>query len=117
MFLIEFDSILKLSAGWYFLHAINCVEFKIYDIINNFFGTTITVAGLITGTDIVAQVKDAPKNIIIPATMLREFTTTFLDGMTVEGLENKLNAKIHVSQGGASLVKIVGEIVKWRDYH
>ena len=88
------------------------VEFKIYDIINNFFGTTITVAGLITGTDIVAQVKDPPKDIVIPATMLREFTTTFLDGMTVEGLEDKLNAKIHVSQGGASLVKIVGEIVK-----
>ena len=88
------------------------VEFVIYDIINKFFGPSITVAGLITGVDIKDQVKNNPKDIIIPSTMLREFTTTLLDGSTVEELEKTLNAKIHISQGGGSLVKVVGEIVK-----
>lgn len=86
------------------------VRFKIYDIINNFFGKTITVAGLITGRDILSQVKDAPKNIIIPATMLREFTDTLLDGMTIKDLEEGLNAKIWVNSGAEDLVRIVGEI-------
>ncbi len=86
------------------------VEFIIYDIINNFFGKTITVAGLITGTDIVAQVINPPKDVIIPATMLREFTDTMLDGMSVKELEEKLNAKVHVNHGPEDLIKIVGEI-------
>ncbi len=86
------------------------VKFKIYDIINNFFGKTITVAGLITGKDIVAQVKNPPKNIIIPSTMLREFTDTMLDGMTVKELEEKLGSKIWVNSGAEDLVRIVGEI-------
>ncbi len=86
------------------------VEFIIYDIINNFFGKTITVAGLITGTDIVAQVKNPPKDIIIPATMLREFTDTMLDGMSVKELEQKLNAKVHVNHGPQDLIKLIGEI-------
>ena len=86
------------------------VTFKIYDIINNFFGKTITVAGLITGRDILSQVKDAPKNVIIPSTMLREFTDTLLDGMTIKDLEQGLNAKIWVNSGAEDLVRIVGEI-------
>ena len=86
------------------------VQFKIYDIINNFFGKTITVAGLITGRDILSQVKDAPKNVIIPSTMLREFTDTLLDGMTVKDLEEGLKTKIWVNSGAEDLVRIVGEI-------
>ena len=86
------------------------VEFIIYDIINNFFGKTITVAGLITGKDIVEQVKNPPKDIIIPATMLREFTDTMLDGMSVKELEEKLGAKVHVNHGPEDLIRIVGDI-------
>ncbi len=86
------------------------VHLIIYDIINNFFGKTITVAGLITGTDIVAQVKNPPKDVIIPSTMLREFTDTMLDGMSVKELEEKLNAKVHVNHGPEDLIKIIGDI-------
>ena len=34
------------------------VEIDVYKIINNFFGDTITVSGLITATDIIDQLKD-----------------------------------------------------------
>ena len=42
--------------------------------------------------------------------MLREFTDTFLDGMRVVELEEKLNSKIHVVQNGEDLVQIIGEL-------
>ena len=72
------------------------------------------IKGLLDGTknpqDIVKQVKNNEKHIMIPSNMLREFTDTFLDGMTVRELEEKLNAKICVNHGGEDLVKKIGEI-------
>ncbi|MDE6869806.1 MAG: DUF512 domain-containing protein, partial [Clostridia bacterium] len=87
------------------------LKVRICDIYNDFFGRSITVSGLITPTDIIKQVKDMPKYTIIPSTMLREFTDTFLDGYTVEGLEAAINTKIKVSQGGESLVKLIDELI------
>lgn len=86
------------------------LDYKIYDIINHFFGESITVSGLITARDIIDQVKNPVKHILIPSNMLREFTDTFLDGMRVVELEEKLNSKIHVVQNGEDLVQIIGEL-------
>lgn len=86
------------------------LDYKIYDIINQFFGESITVSGLITAQDIIDQVKNPVKHILIPSNMLREFTDTFLDGMRVVELEEKLNSKIHVVQNGEDLVQIIGEL-------
>ena len=85
------------------------VNLRVKDIYNDFFGRSITVAGLITATDIIAQAKDMPAYTVIPSTMLREFTHTFLDGISVEELEKKLNTKIIVSAGGADLVRAAKE--------
>ncbi len=89
----------------------NC-SFRIVDVYNDFFGRSITVAGLITATDIIAQAKDMPAYTVIPSTMLREFTHTFLDGISVEELEKKLNTKIIVSAGGADLVRAAKEATR-----
>lgn len=83
--------------------------FRVVDIVNNFFGKSITVAGLITATDIIAQAKNMPAYTVIPSTMLREFTHTFLDGISVEELEKRLNTKILISAGGADLVRAAKE--------
>ncbi|MDE6275914.1 MAG: DUF512 domain-containing protein, partial [Clostridia bacterium] len=83
------------------------VKVRICDIYNDFFGRTITVSGLVTPTDIIKQVKDMPEYTVIPSTMLREFTDTFLDGYTVPQLEEAIHTKIKVSQGGESFVKII----------
>ena len=88
------------------------VTVRICDIYNDFFGRTITVSGLITPTDIINQVKDMPKYTIIPSTMLREFTDTFLDGYTVPRLEEELKSAIKVSQGGESFVKLIDELTR-----
>lgn len=85
-------------------------DLKVVDIVNRFFGESITVAGLITATDIIAQAKDLPAHTVIPSAMLREFTDTFLDGMSVPELEQKLGTKLSVSRSGADLVRIVKEV-------
>ena len=45
----------------------------IYPIRNDFFGEKITVAGLITGQDLIAQLKDKPLGyrLILPAVMFK----------------------------------------------
>lgn len=83
---------------------------KVVDIVNNFFGKSITVAGLITAKDIVEQAHDLPAYTVIPGNMLREFTDTLLDGVSVGQLEKMLNTKIFVSKSGTDLVRILEEI-------
>ena len=88
------------------------VNLRVKDIYNDFFGRSITVAGLITAGDIIKQFKDAPEYTIIPSNMLREFTYTFLDGITVGELEKALATHIVVSHGGEDYVKIIDRLCK-----
>lgn len=85
----------------------------VFPIRNDFFGEKITVAGLVTGQDIVAQIKDKihGKALLIPECMLRANEPIFLDDMTVSDLENALQVKAYiVKSNGQSLVEnILGE--------
>ena len=55
-------------------------------IVNDYFGHNITVAGLITGTDLMAQLKgkDLGEALLIPNVMLRHEQDMFLDDVTLE---------------------------------
>ena len=55
-------------------------------IVNDFFGHTIDVAGLITGGDLIAQLrgKELGERVLIPAKMLRHGEGVFLDDVTLE---------------------------------
>lgn len=68
----------------------------VYAIKNNFFGEKITVAGLVTATDIYEQLKsvDLGDTLLIPSSMLRSEGDMFLDSITVEELSGKLNINI-----------------------
>ena len=77
---------------------------------NNFFGGKITVAGLVTATDIEEQLKDQDlgEELLIPAVMLRDGGDMFLDSVTVEELSKKLNIKITpVNNDGYELLDAV----------
>ncbi|MBR4072616.1 MAG: DUF512 domain-containing protein, partial [Clostridia bacterium] len=84
----------------------------VYPITNNFFGEKITVAGLVTATDIINQLKgrDLGEELLIPSSMLRNEGDMFLDSITVEELSQKLNIKITpVNNDGYELIdKIIG---------
>ncbi len=88
----------------------NGLRCNVVAIKNEFFGEKITVAGLITATDIYNQLKD--KNLgdtlLIPSTMLRAERDMFLDSITVQELSNKLNTHITVTDtDGYSLVNSI----------
>lgn len=90
------------------------VEINVQKIINNFFGETITVSGLVTGQDIANQLKntDLGDYLILPSSMISDYTNhtenknKFLDDMTVEELEETLNTKIILTSGdGGQLLR------------
>ena len=69
------------------------VQIDVYKIINNFFGDTITVSGLVTATDIIDQLKDKNlgETLYIPRSMLKADEEIFLDNITLEKLKNSYN--------------------------
>ena len=71
-------------------------KIRVYSIKNNFFGEHITVSGLVTGGDIIVQLKDKPigEMLLIPTAMLRHDEDIFLDNVTVAEVENALGVKI-----------------------
>lgn len=76
---------------------------------NNWFGKTVTVAGLLTATDIIDQTKDnlKYKKVIIPSTMLKEFEDVFLDGISLKEFESTMGCKTFISENGESFIKIL----------
>lgn len=72
---------------------------NIYKIINNFFGESITVSGLLTGKDMYDQLKDKPlgEELLIPQNCLRHGEEVFLCGMTVKELSEKLCIPVRTS--------------------
>ena len=72
------------------------LQYDVYCIKNDFFGESVTVAGLVTGKDLYEQLKDKElgEELIIPDVMLRYEKDMFLDNMTLDELSNKLNIRI-----------------------
>ena len=90
-------------------HNLNC---KVYEIKNDFFGHDITVAGLLTGGDIINQLKgkDLGDCLLIPDVMLRHENDMFLDDVTPEEVERELSVKVKiVSADGYEFIKCLGE--------
>ena len=74
------------------------LKVNVYKIINNFFGESITVSGLMTGTDIIAQLsgQELGEELILPANCLRQGEDVFLCGVTLEELEGRLGVKVRL---------------------
>lgn len=72
------------------------VQIDVYKIINNFFGDTITVSGLVTATDIIDQLKDKNlgKTLYIPRSMLKADEEIFLDNITLENLSDIMGLEV-----------------------
>ena len=71
------------------------------------------MAGLVTATDIMAQLKGRPlgERLLIPANMLRHGGNVFLDDYTVEDVETQLGVPVMVSESdGFSLIDTIFEI-------
>ena len=86
---------------------------NVYCIKNDFYGRSITVAGLLTGRDICDQLlgKDLGDELFIPENSLRDGEDVFLCGMTLDELSERLSVKVSVAENdGYEFVRaILGE--------
>lgn len=85
------DAIMKLTDK---------IHIEVLPIKNNFFGDSITVSGLLTGKDILAQLEGrlSCDELLLPCSALRYPEMDFLCGMTLCELESKLGVKIRVCE-------------------
>ncbi len=82
----------RMTQVWPGLH------FRVYPITNFFFGEKITVSGLITGQDLLSQLKDKPLGscLLLPENILRSGEDVFLDDMRLPELEKALQVPINI---------------------
>ena len=88
------------------------VQVNCYSIRNDFFGDQITVAGLITGGDLMKQLQNTELGdvLLLPENMLKCNEDVFLDDITVSEVEKALQVKTDIvkSSGQAFLFKVLG---------
>lgn len=80
-------------------HAPRGTTVEVRPIVNKFFGESVTVAGLITGQDLVAQCQDVQADeILIVRSMIRAEGDLFLDNMSVDEVRAKLPFPLKITE-------------------
>jgi len=97
----------------------NQIKINVKKILNSFFGETITVAGLLTGNDIIKQLtgEKLGEYLIIPSNMLKSGyelgdsqQQIFLDNITINDLEKSLGTKVLICDySGEDLIHIINQ--------
>ena len=99
------SNLLKLAVDKY-----GTIKSNVYPVRNEFFGESVTVSGLITGGDIITQLKDRDLGVrlLVPQNMLRRGEDVFLDDVTIPELSAKLGVEVRiVNQDGADLLNAI----------
>ena len=83
------------------LNKVENLQCEMIELKNNFFGENVTVAGLITGEDLISQVKSNKltkdcSTIVLPSIMLRPYANDFLDGKTIVDVEKETGMNVFV---------------------
>ncbi|WP_018133208.1 DUF512 domain-containing protein [Effusibacillus pohliae] len=97
-----------IRRGIRLLQDVQNLRVDLHVIQNDFYGHMVTVAGLITGSDIVAQLKDSCRAdlVMIPDIMLKDDADVFLDDYTLEQVSQELGKPVLVLPANATgLVK------------
>lgn len=97
------------------MEAFPNIHIHVYAIRNDFFGETITVSGLVTGQDLIAQLRQEQEKgvqlgdtLLIPSTMVRSGEKIFLDDCTMQEVEDALGmCLVAVESGGKDFVDAV----------
>lgn len=90
----------------------NNLKINVISIENRFFGESVTVAGLLTGQDVLSQLEGVTlgDELLIPDSALRDGEEVFLDDITVTQLSEKLGVAVTpcVADGYVLLEKFLG---------
>ncbi|MBO5303624.1 MAG: DUF512 domain-containing protein [Lachnospiraceae bacterium] len=81
-----------------FMEKFSWINVQVIAIRNDFFGERITVSGLLTGQDILAQLKEKNlgEKLLLPCNLLRSGEEVLLDDLTLADLKNALQVKIDI---------------------
>ena len=93
------------------LFRIRGLMVRLVTVQNRFFGPSVTVAGLLTGSDIYHAIrgKRVGDLVLVPANALKEDEDLFLDGMTLAALQKKLAAPVRKAAGFSEIAAALRE--------
>ncbi len=88
------------------------LDIKIIPIVNNFFGESVTVSGLISGKDIINQLsgRELGNTVWFSNRILNDEQTLTVDDYTLDALSEQINCPIKVSDD--SILNIINEEIK-----
>ncbi|MBD2436176.1 TIGR03279 family radical SAM protein [Nostoc sp. FACHB-110] len=88
------------------LNSVDGLEVNMCALASDYWGQTISVTGLLTGHDLLLNLKekDLGDGILLPNVMLKHGELVFLDDVSVEELARKLNTKIFPIAGVQELI-------------
>ncbi|HBC94639.1 MAG TPA: DUF512 domain-containing protein [Pelotomaculum sp.] len=93
------------------LNKIKGLKVTVKTIENTFFGERVTVTGLVTGQDLMNQIDQQKIGdlLVLPAVMLKQESSLFLDNLTVADLAEHLKTRVAVVKGPRQLVEALLE--------
>ena len=90
----SYDTFIKFKDE---LDKIDNLEIEMVKIVSTFWGKEITVAGLLSSSDLINSLSGKKiENLIIPSVMLSPYTNDFIDGMHFEDFKKRMGCNIHV---------------------
>ncbi len=92
---------------------------KLIAIRNDHFGETVTVAGLVSGRDLIRQIGHEARNdrVFIPSVMLQSDQERFIDDVTVDTVTHATNASVFIIEPGIdSLYKVLRSCLRDRGH-
>lgn len=83
------------------------LSITVHPVVNHFFGETVTVAGLLTGQDLIKGLtgKTLGDVLLVSRNMLRAGTETLLDDMTLSDISRRLGVPMEIIGSGGDLVR------------
>lgn len=93
------------------MEKVSGLKLTVHAIRNDFFGTSVTAAGLVTAQDVAHQLGDLlGEEFLIPRVMLKADEDIFLDDLSVQWLEEQVHGKANIveNDGLSFLEQVIG---------
>lgn len=100
------------------LDTIEGLNLEVFEVENRHFGPSVTVAGLLTGKDILKTLvgKTRADCLFVPDVTLRDGTTVFLDNVKIKDIEETLGIQVKVIESTPQgLIEGIKDGCKWED--
>lgn len=111
---VSFKTILDEALGKF--KKISGLTIRVVAVKNSFFGKTVTVAGLLTGSDIMKTIqgRSLGQMLLIPASCLKDEEALFLDDRTLQDVERAAGVPVRIVQRLGDVAKLLREGISER---